>query len=160
MECPTAAAVQEQCTAVAALPNKVHSADLTTIFANGELAMAGSDFAKKRKRQDSDSEKEHVSLSVSDLRASQLGPVLGMSPITDEGLSGKSYSPSRAVASFPALQPSNSTPFQCYTRPSHSSTAGASEQEFAAQPIIIAGETDSVEFYSTNEAETVATGCK
>ena len=55
-------------------------------------------------------------------------------------------------ASFPALQPPTSTSFSVYSK----STAG-SDQEFASKPIHIAGETDTIEFYSTDE---FSRGCK
>ncbi|TDL26883.1 Rpa49 subunit specific to nuclear RNA polymerase I [Rickenella mellea] len=99
--------------------------------------MAGAVINKKRKRDEREDNSELVNLNLSDSKVSQVGPVL---------------------VSFPAIQPPNSTPFQCFRRPN--APADIAEREFSLQPLLVAGETDSVEFYSANESETATQGIK
>ncbi|KAI5119569.1 hypothetical protein M0805_005633 [Coniferiporia weirii] len=94
--------------------------------------------AKKRKRHEvEDDGSEQVTFAMHDKDISVIGPVL---------------------ASFPALQPPKSTPFSVYLRPDSSPLDN--QQEFASRPIAVAGETDSVEFYSTSESADAAVGCR
>ncbi|KAH9943769.1 RNA polymerase I associated factor, A49-like protein [Amylocystis lapponica] len=87
--------------------------------------------SKKRKRGADDADK--VTLQVSNQPPAQLGPVL---------------------ASFPALQPPKSTSFQCWRR------RNASDNEpFASQETLIAGEADTVDFYSASEFGQASSGC-
>ncbi|KAJ3528889.1 hypothetical protein NM688_g7932 [Phlebia brevispora] len=53
------------------------------------------------------------------------------------------------LASFPAIQPPKSTPFRVYLR----------KGKEAPEDTLLVGETDTVEFVSTDEAQTAAAGC-
>ncbi|THG97457.1 hypothetical protein EW145_g7611 [Phellinidium pouzarii] len=100
--------------------------------------MASTASPKKRKREQVDDDgSEQVTFAVHDKDISAVGPLL---------------------VSFPAVQPSKSTGFSVYSRPN--STPMENEKEFASRPILVAGETDSVEFYSTSESDNAAQGCK
>ncbi len=54
------------------------------------------------------------------------------------------------AASFPAVQPPKSTPFRLYTR----------NGKDAPEDTLLVGETDTVEFVSTDEAQTGSAGCR
>ncbi|KAK7688536.1 hypothetical protein QCA50_008074 [Cerrena zonata] len=87
-----------------------------------------STLSKKRKR---DAEKsQEATLELANQNPTQLGPVL---------------------ASFPAIEPSSSTSFQCYLR-----NKKEEEKDFASKDTLIAGETDTVEFVSSNSREATA----
>jgi hypothetical protein len=64
------------------------------------------------------------------------------------------------LASFPALKPPEPTPFNCYLRTSRDT--GRDDDEFAELPTFVAGESDTVEFFtSIEETQKVAAGgCK
>ncbi|TFY81662.1 hypothetical protein EWM64_g2357 [Hericium alpestre] len=79
---------------------------------------------KKRKRADSGAEK--LTVELSSLPASQVGPVL---------------------ANFPTIRPSKSTAFQCYAKD------GEDGREFARQATTLSGETDTMEFTGANATE-------
>lgn len=92
---------------------------------------------KKRKR-DADAGTQ-VSLSLSSLPTTQVGPVL---------------------VSFPALRPPEKTPFQCYVEKPRGGTKEAeTSKPFASQNTILAGESESVEFVSASQEETPSSGC-
>jgi DNA-directed RNA polymerase I subunit RPA49 len=59
--------------------------------------------------------------------------------------------------SFPAIEPSKSTPFECYLqkKPGNEVEAG---QEFSALPTFIAGEAETMEFFSSDETERASVG--
>ncbi|KZT23008.1 Rpa49 subunit specific to nuclear RNA polymerase I [Neolentinus lepideus HHB14362 ss-1] len=57
------------------------------------------------------------------------------------------------LASFPAVAPPAKTPFKCYVQEKH-----RSEEKTSSQSMVIAGETDRVEFTSRNHGE--PTGCR
>ncbi|KAH8112061.1 Rpa49 subunit specific to nuclear RNA polymerase I [Phellopilus nigrolimitatus] len=102
--------------------------------------MASIASAKKRKRDEVDDVQlgsEQVTLAVHDKDISAVGPVL---------------------ASFPALHPPKATPFSVYSK--RDSTPKDNEQEFASRPILVAGETDSIEFYSTTEGFNASQGSR
>ncbi|EJD05049.1 Rpa49 subunit specific to nuclear RNA polymerase I [Fomitiporia mediterranea MF3/22] len=106
--------------------------------------MAPQTTSKKRKRADSSA--DQVTISVFDKSPSAVGPIL---------------------ASFPALDPSKSAAFAAYAPPqSPSKTNGAAnknagrEQEFSRRPLLVAGETDAIEFHSTGENEAVRGGSR
>ncbi|KAI0651188.1 RNA polymerase I associated factor A49-like protein [Trametes meyenii] len=86
--------------------------------------------SKKRKRGAEDAEK--ASLVLSSQPASQAGPVL---------------------ASFPALDPPKPTAFKCYVQKGADKSA-----PFEAQPTIVAGEAETVEFF-TADGPLSSTGC-
>ncbi|KAI1789709.1 RNA polymerase I associated factor, A49-like protein [Ganoderma leucocontextum] len=92
--------------------------------------MASSTISKKRKRGADDGEK--VTLQLSSEPVSKVGPVL---------------------ASFPSLEPPKSTAFQCYAQKTRDMTA-----PFETQPTLVAGETETVEFFST-DGPLQSTGC-
>ncbi|RPD77153.1 RNA polymerase I associated factor, A49-like protein [Lentinus tigrinus ALCF2SS1-7] len=84
--------------------------------------MSSSTVGKKRKRGEEDA--GMATLQLSTQPASQVGPVL---------------------ASFPSLEPPNTTPFQCYVRKGRDKNA-----PFETQPTILAGEAETVEFFSAD----------
>ncbi|KAI0369256.1 RNA polymerase I associated factor A49-like protein [Pilatotrama ljubarskyi] len=86
--------------------------------------------SKKRKRDAEDAGKATLTLSTQP--ASQVGPVL---------------------ASFPSLEPPKSTPFKCYVQKGADKSA-----PFETQPTIIAGEAETVEFF-TADGPLSSTGC-
>ncbi|KAF8578888.1 RNA polymerase I associated factor, A49-like protein [Ramaria rubella] len=93
--------------------------------------MTDSTHTKKRKREENHHDK--VTLAMSSESMSTAGPV---------------------IVAFPALQPAQSTAFKCYAkRPKKSSAGEPTVQDFASKGTIIAGETDSVEFYSRSTAQ-------
>lgn len=54
---------------------------------------------------------------------------------------------------FPGIQPPTNTPFQCYRlKTTTDDPATVAGKEFAAQPTLVAAETDHVEFFSNSEA--------
>ncbi|KAI0092308.1 RNA polymerase I associated factor, A49-like protein [Irpex rosettiformis] len=63
---------------------------------------------------------------------------------------GKSVAP--VLASFPAIQPPNSTPFKLYLK------KGAKDASSAKDTLLV-GETDTVEFVSTEEGSNATAGC-
>lgn len=100
--------------------------------------MATGTTSKKRKREAADDPK--VSFALSDQPKSQVGPVL---------------------VHFPSVRPSKSTPFKCYrTGKNETSTKGDADTDFADIPALIAGETDAVEFYSSDETRRASEGCR
>ncbi|KAI0632958.1 RNA polymerase I associated factor A49-like protein [Trametes polyzona] len=92
--------------------------------------MSASVASKKRKRGAEDADK--TSLTLSSQPASQVGPVL---------------------ASFPSLEPPKSTAFKCYVQKGADKNA-----PFEAQPTIVAGEAETVEFF-TADGPLSSTGC-
>ncbi|KAF9239431.1 Rpa49 subunit specific to nuclear RNA polymerase I [Melanogaster broomeanus] len=96
--------------------------------------MASASASKKRKRDNGDDAK--VSFTLSDQPKSQVGPV---------------------VANFPAIQPSKSTTFKCYQT---SKKAIASADGDEDSPTLIAGETDAVDFFSSEETQRASSGSR
>lgn len=97
--------------------------------------MAPTSVSKKRKRSEAGDDAK-ASFVLSTQSKSQLGPVL---------------------ANFPSVKPSKSTTFSCYqTRGNAKAVGDADDAEFVDLPTLIAGETDSVDFHSANQA----TGCR
>ncbi|KZT03300.1 RNA polymerase I associated factor A49-like protein [Laetiporus sulphureus 93-53] len=88
--------------------------------------------SNKRKRDADEAEK--ATMVLSNHPQDQLGPI---------------------IASFPALQPPKSTPFQCWRRDKQR----ASDELFATQDNIVAGETNAVEFYTSGESGQAMAGC-
>ncbi|KAI0659646.1 RNA polymerase I associated factor A49-like protein [Cubamyces menziesii] len=86
--------------------------------------------SKKRKRDAEDAGK--ATLTLSSQPANQVGPVL---------------------ASFPSLEPPKSTAFKCYVQKGADKSA-----PFETQPTIIAGEAETVEFF-TADGPLSSTGC-
>ncbi|KAH9852921.1 RNA polymerase I associated factor A49-like protein [Lenzites betulinus] len=86
--------------------------------------------SKKRKRGAEDADKTTLALSTQP--ANQGGPVL---------------------ASFPSLEPPKSTAFKCYVQKGADKSA-----PFEAQPTIVAGEAETVEFF-TADGPLTSTGC-
>ncbi|KAI0759036.1 RNA polymerase I associated factor, A49-like protein [Fomes fomentarius] len=93
--------------------------------------MSSSTIGKKRKRGADDAEK--TTLQLSSQPAEQLGPVL---------------------ASFPSLQPPSSTEFQCYAKKGRDKNA-----PFELQATVLAGEAETVEFFSADGGPLSSTGC-
>ncbi|KAL5478826.1 RPA49 [Sanghuangporus weigelae] len=102
---------------------------------------------KKRKRADSSS--DHLNVSIFDKSPSAVGPVL---------------------ATFSALEPPKSTAFSVYASPrkprKDKSVDGSTnveqdkEEEFSRRSLALAGETDTVEFYTTGETEAAQRGSR
>lgn len=61
--------------------------------------------------------------------------------------------------SFPAIEPSKSTSFNCYLRkePVNDEEAG---QEFVAQSTFVAGEAEAIEFFSSDESQRASAGSR
>ncbi|KAI0744617.1 RNA polymerase I associated factor, A49-like protein [Earliella scabrosa] len=93
--------------------------------------MSSTTIGRKRKCAADDAEK--VNLKLSSQPASQVGPVL---------------------ASFPSLQPPKSTAFQCYARKGRDKNAS-----FESQEAIVAGEAETVEFFSADSGPLSSAGC-
>ncbi|KLO18764.1 Rpa49 subunit specific to nuclear RNA polymerase I [Schizopora paradoxa] len=92
---------------------------------------------KKRKRDDlyeSDISGEQATLQLYEEKESAVGPIL---------------------ASFPAITPSKSIAFKCYAQ-----GKAKSDVEFSSRKLVVAGESDTVEIFSTNESEEAAVGCR
>ncbi|KAI6148083.1 Rpa49 subunit specific to nuclear RNA polymerase I [Pisolithus tinctorius] len=97
--------------------------------------MAPTSVSKKRERSEAGDDAK-ASFVLSTQSKSQLGPVL---------------------ANFPSVKPSKSTTFSCYQTGGNAKAVGdADDAEFVDLPTLIAGETDSVDFHSANQA----TGCR
>ncbi|KZT68077.1 RNA polymerase I associated factor, A49-like protein [Daedalea quercina L-15889] len=94
--------------------------------------MASASNSRKRKRDTDDAGK--VTLQNSTLPASQLGPVL---------------------ASFPAHRPPKNTSFRCWRRDKRVDGT----DPFASQDTIVAGETETVEFFTSGETQQASVGC-
>ncbi|KAI0312268.1 RNA polymerase I associated factor A49-like protein [Amylostereum chailletii] len=88
---------------------------------------------RKRKRGGSDASEGKISLHLSDRPSTQIGPVL---------------------ASFPALHPPRSTPFECYVG------NGEEGKAFVEQHTTVAGESETVEFSGSSHAEDVDLGSR
>ncbi|OCH90863.1 RNA polymerase I associated factor, A49-like protein [Obba rivulosa] len=83
--------------------------------------------SKKRKR-DAAQDESAVTLQLSGQPLEKLGPVL---------------------ASFPALQPPQNTPFQCYA-----TNKSDTDAPFHTRETVVAGEADTVEFFTSGESAT------
>ncbi|KAI9058825.1 RNA polymerase I associated factor A49-like protein [Trametes sanguinea] len=94
------------------------------------MSSAAASTSKKRKRDAEDAGKATLALSTQP--ANQVGPVL---------------------ASFPSLEPPKSTAFKCYVQKGADKSA-----PFEAQPTLIAGEAETVEFF-TADGPLSSTGC-
>lgn len=130
------------------------SAGVHRNFSSPIPTMASS-FNKKRKREALDSS-DSVAFTLSGQPASQIGPVLSKCTIAME------LAPSRSdqiTVSYPTIQPSKSTPFNCYIQ-QRTKNDDEVDQEFASQPTFVAGEADSIEFFSSNESQKAAMGCR
>jgi DNA-directed RNA polymerase I subunit RPA49 len=67
------------------------------------------------------------------------------------------------LVSWPALEPSKSTPFKCYLRKKQEGgkeQKKEGEEEFAKQDTLVAGETESVEFFSSSETKVASVGSR
>ncbi|KAI0742841.1 RNA polymerase I associated factor, A49-like protein [Daedaleopsis nitida] len=93
--------------------------------------MSSSTIGKKRKRGAEDAEK--ATMKFSSQPANQVGPVL---------------------VSFPSLAPAQSTSFQCYGKKGRDKNA-----PFESQSTIVAGETETVEFFTADSGPLSSTGC-
>ncbi|KAH9920886.1 RNA polymerase I associated factor A49-like protein [Epithele typhae] len=93
--------------------------------------MSSSTLGKKRKRGSDDG--DQVALSLSELPASQVGPVLG---------------------SFPSTRPPSDTPFRCYAHVERDRKA-----PFELQHILVAGEAEKVDFSSADVPSSASSGC-
>ncbi|OSX57880.1 hypothetical protein POSPLADRAFT_1155569 [Postia placenta MAD-698-R-SB12] len=94
--------------------------------------MTSQSASRKRKRGAGDVDK--ITFQISSRSESQIGPVL---------------------ASFPAVQPPQGTSFKCWRRDKN----GKTDEPFASQDTLIAGETDAVEFFTSSEAKEASVGC-
>ncbi|KIK92192.1 hypothetical protein PAXRUDRAFT_147843 [Paxillus rubicundulus Ve08.2h10] len=101
--------------------------------------MAAASASKKRKRDSGDHAK--VSFALSDQPKSQLGPVL---------------------ANFPAIKPSKSTTFKCYqtSKKTKASADGDEDGDFAQLQTLVAGETNVVDFFSSEESQRASVGSR
>lgn len=97
--------------------------------------MAAMTTSKKRKRELDDTQR--VSFVLSEQPATQLGPVL---------------------ANFPSIKPTKSTSFRCYKTHTKKPTTDNEEMPFVEIPMLIAGETEAVDFYSSEETRRAALG--
>lgn len=102
--------------------------------------------SKKRKRDTEHADEVTLHVSAGEDTA---GPVLGESPECWSSQSSKRYN----IASFPALKPSESTPFRLY----HTSNAATPS---SSKDTILVGETDTVEFVSSPNPEDASVGCR
>jgi DNA-directed RNA polymerase I subunit RPA49 len=66
------------------------------------------------------------------------------------------------AVSFPALEPPKSISFRCYQRKKRKADIlqEEGEEDFAKQDILLAGETKSVEFFSSDETRRASAGCR
>ncbi|KAG2143922.1 Rpa49 subunit specific to nuclear RNA polymerase I [Suillus cothurnatus] len=99
--------------------------------------MAAMITSKKRKRDLDDTQR--VSFALSDQPATQLGPVL---------------------ANFPSVKPTKSTSFKCYKTQTQKPTTDDEEKPFVEIPMLIAGETEAVDFYSSDETRRGSLGSR
>ncbi|KAG1838570.1 Rpa49 subunit specific to nuclear RNA polymerase I [Suillus subalutaceus] len=99
--------------------------------------MAAMTTSKKRKRELDDTQR--VSFALSDQPATQLGPVL---------------------ANFPSVKPTKSTSFKCYKTQTQKPTTDNEEMPFVEIPMLIAGETEAVDFYSSEETRRGSLGSR
>ncbi|KAJ8586617.1 RNA polymerase I associated factor, A49-like protein [Rhizopogon salebrosus TDB-379] len=99
--------------------------------------MAAVSTSKKRKRDLDDTQK--VSFALSDHPPTQLGPVL---------------------VNFPSVKPTKSTPFKCYRTQTQKRKADNGDVPFAEMPLLIAGETEAVDFYSSDETRRASVGSR
>ncbi|KAG1733711.1 Rpa49 subunit specific to nuclear RNA polymerase I [Suillus lakei] len=99
--------------------------------------MAAITTSKKRKRELDDTQR--VSFALSDQPATQLGPVL---------------------ANFPSVKPTKSTSFKCYKTQTQKPTMDDEEMPFVEMPMVIAGETEAVDFYSSEETRRGSVGSR
>ncbi|OJA20553.1 hypothetical protein AZE42_07068 [Rhizopogon vesiculosus] len=102
--------------------------------------MAAVTTSKKRKRDPG------VSFALSDQPPTQLGPVLAGGPC---------HNP---LANFPSVKPTKSTPFKCYR--TQKKKSDNEEVPFAETPLLIAGETEAVDFYSSEETRRASVGSR
>ncbi len=112
--------------------------------------MASSTISKKRKRGADDDEK--VTLQLSSEPASKAGPVLGTYNAQFAAASDASHR--FRPASFPSLEPPKVTAFKYYVQKNRDKTA-----PFEAQPTLVVGETETVEFFSA-DGPLQSTGCR
>ncbi|KAF8525699.1 Rpa49 subunit specific to nuclear RNA polymerase I [Gautieria morchelliformis] len=99
--------------------------------------MTDSTHTKKRKR-DTYEEDDRITLSTS-TACSAVGPM---------------------VVAFPALQPTQSTAFKCYVKDRKASTDDSTIQDFTSSGVVIAGETESVEFHTGIDQQPNAPSCQ
>ena len=60
-------------------------------------------------------------------------------------------------ASFPAIVPPKATEYKCYER---GTKMKKDDVEFASKRLFVGGESDSVEYFTTDESEEASKGCK
>jgi hypothetical protein len=114
--------------------------------------------ASKKRKRDNEGEDGRISFKLCALPDNQLGPILGelsLVSLSEVVAENKNLSP----VGFPGVQPPANTPFRCYRlKATEGGPASNAEKEFAAQPTLVAAETDDVEFSSNSEADAGA-GC-
>ena len=89
----------------------------------------------------------NLKITISD-PSSSLGPVFGESAWTHTLIvPQRSLTSPLVLANFPSIRPSKDTPFILYSRDPTSST------NIARQSTVLAGETEDVDFFSTNRAQ-------
>ena len=107
-----------------------------------------SQISKKRKRAEDAS--EQVSIKIAQPTGKSVGPVLGAC-CYNSACAGQLIRPS--LASFPAVQPPQSTPFQLYLKKGGKDASSSKET-------LLVGETDTVEFVSSEEGVNATAGCR
>ncbi|KAH7882046.1 Rpa49 subunit specific to nuclear RNA polymerase I [Phlebopus sp. FC_14] len=124
--------------------------------------MASTSASKKRKRDADDDAK--VSLALSNQPKSQLGPVLGEYWFLLMVVQVKFNSTTicRNSANFPSIKPSKSTTFKCYQTAKRPEATMDEDEEtnFAALQTLIAGETDAIDLYSSDETRKASVGSR
>ena len=108
-----------------------------------------SQISKKRKRAAEDAS-EQVSIKIAQPTGKAVGPVLG-AYYHKVAFAGLLIPPS--LASFPAVQPPQSTPFQLYLK-------RGGKDASSAKDTLLVGETDTVEFVSSEEGVNATAGCR
>lgn len=115
--------------------------------------MASSSSSKKRKREAVDST-ESVSFALSDQPLSQLGPILGKQKISLNLFAPVDHT--LHLVSYPALEPSRHTPFQCYLRKRPQNIDDT--DELTPHSTFMVGEAESIEFFSSDESQRASEG--
>jgi DNA-directed RNA polymerase I subunit RPA49 len=123
--------------------------------------MAAVSTSKKRKRDLDDTQK--VSFALSDHPPTQLGPVLGECRWSSESKASIHAKPvvhPHPPVNFPSVKPTKSTPFKCYRTQTQKRKADNGDVPFAEMPLLIAGETEAVDFYSSDETRRASVGSR
>lgn len=117
--------------------------------------------SKKRKRDLDDTQR--VSFALSDQLSTQLGPVLGECRWSSKSkllFTQSRWTMPRPLANFPSVKPTKSTSFKCYRTQTQKTKADNEEVPFAEMPMLIAGETEAVDFYSSEETQRASVGSR